>query len=187
MITAGRSFSMISNLDICELFKMWEDGDKLSAMDLVLDCFEYNEIEFNIDEARDFVNDAIEEFKDMSFECNRIEFMVGRMGRDWLCVYCMDELDYIMDGWSASKVCEFCCHDEFSDCDNFFYFDDVYNRAHSVDYLEDAFEEYADLDSFIGYYVDEFEKFLNDWSDDNIEDIERSEHIKNEIGNIYMY
>ena len=178
---------MISNLDICELFKMWEDGDKLSAMDLVLGCFEYNEIEFNIDEARDFVNDAIEEFKEMSFARNRIEFMVGGMGYDWLCVYCMDELDYVMDGWSASKVCEFCCHDDFNDCDNFFYFDDVYNRAHSVDYLEDAFEEYADLDGFINYYIDEFEKFMDNWSDENIEDIERDEHIKNEIGNVYMY
>ena len=178
---------MISNFDVVELFKMWEDGQKFSGIELVNDYFEFNKKDFDIDEARSFVNDAMNELSILSSDSNKIVFMTDKLMRDYLCVYSMDDLDCIMNGWSASQVCQYCCHDDFSNEHQFFYFDNVNNIAHSVDALGYAFDEYEDLDDFIYYYSDEFEKFLDEWSDENIEDVERNEYIENEIGNVYMY
>lgn len=184
---SGKELDMTRNIDVVELFKMWEDGNKLSTMDLVINFFEYNKMDFDIAEARKFIAELGEEIFENIYGYNKVSFVVDKLGHSCFNVYTMGNIDKVMYGWSASKVCKYCCSPVFSRYDAFFYIDDLHECAYSVNSLNEAFDIYGVLNDFYIYYLDEFNEFMDYWSDDNIEDIERNEYIENEIGNIYMY
>lgn len=171
--------------ELSELFIEYTKRKKVDVYEIFSD--HVNGDDFDVDELRDCIDSYLSELDELKFDCNKITFMVERVGLDYLMVHPMEELDYAMDGWKASKVCEYCNHDKFNDLEAWFYFDEVYPIAYSGESLTDCFSEYGDLDDFIMALEDGLNEYYEMWSDETIEDNERYEECLTELGCVYLY